>query len=109
MAEYIDAPNPPTVDGAKISLNHGLQYPYDASDDWWFNDETTSERPTTERWSVAAARAIIANLLGRRGIKQELRTDRIDEDVRVEIIQTIALIIDVAPEWWAERTKGDKQ
>lgn len=41
----------------------------------------------------AKARAIIANLQDRRGIKNELSRDNIDEATRAEIINEIAAII----------------
>jgi hypothetical protein len=96
---YIDAPNPPTIHVAMSSIDIGNRYPFDATNEWWNSeDEEKDSLPVYEgvpSWTVTAARGIIGNLTDRRGIKQELSIHNIDEDVRQEIIHTIAKIIAV--------------
>lgn len=65
----------------KTDLKFGHKYPYDGN------------RPQSD-WAHRAARGIIANLEGRRGIKNEL--NGIDKEIKVEIIDEIAEIIRVA-------------
>jgi len=62
-------------------IQHGQQYPYDG------------ERPN-EDFAHIAARGIFADLTDRRGIKSEL--NRCDDDVRMEIVDSVAEIIRVA-------------
>ena len=78
---------------AKHSIELGSTYPYDAPDSWWQSDETRIPPPATD-YAHKAARGILANLTDRRGIKQEF--NNIDEDVRAEIVESIAEIIRVA-------------
>ena len=76
---------------AKFDLQQGNKYPFDAPDKFW-SDEDTAPPPPTD-WAHAAARGVIYNLQDRRGIKNELHPYIIDEEVRVEIIATLAKII----------------
>ena len=104
MTDYIDNPTEPTEQGAIQCLYRASMWPYDAPDSWITSDGDTPP-PIAEKWSIAAARAIIYNLLDRRGIKQELQWYKIDEDVRAEIIKTIAMIIDMAPAWYENTSR----
>jgi hypothetical protein len=86
---------------AKKTIEHGSLFPFDATDKWW-NDDHDKYTPFPGDWSVIAARGVIADLRDRRDIKHTLQTDRIDEDVRAEIIQSLAEIIRLA------QKEGDK-
>ena len=103
MTDFIDSPNPPTPERARWSLEIGGKFPYDKPDSWWADSHDSHPVLLAPSWQVSAARGIVANLRGRRGIKYELQTDRIDEDVRQEIILTLAAIIEAAPAWYAEQ------
>lgn len=86
----------PKADGAAmiqaaLSLEVGSRYPYDAPDDWWDTDYPSL---LPGDWAHAAARGILADLLDRRGIKHEFK--QVDEDVRQEIVASIAAIIRLA-------------
>lgn len=70
-------------------LGRGLEYPFDAPDEWW--DSTDVPPPPSEDWAQAAARGVVANLKDRRGIKQGFAD--LDEDVRREIIADLSDII----------------
>lgn len=74
-------------------LQHGAEYPYDASDAWWASKQRRKP-PKPKDWAHEAARGIVADLKDRRGIKWGF--DDIDEDVRKEIVATIASIIRLA-------------
>jgi len=76
----------------QISLNHGGNFPYDAPDKWW--DGTGENPPAPDDWAHAAARGVAADLQGRGGIKHGF--DNIDEDIRTEIISSLAAIIRLA-------------
>lgn len=80
---------------AKLRLSHGAMFPFDADDAWWGSDGANDPPPAND-WAHAAARGVLADLTDRRGIKQEL--DGIDEDVRKELIATVADIIRTANE-----------
>lgn len=77
---------------AEFCLKHGAELPYDASDKWWASDGMPA--PKADDWAHAAARGVLADLEDRRGIKWEL--EKVDEETRVEIIQSIAAIIRLA-------------
>lgn len=62
----------------------GNKYPYD-------NPETTDSIKEPLDWAHSAARGILYDLSDRHTIKHSLYD--IDEDVRIEIIQTISEII----------------
>jgi len=81
---------------AKSRLEHGSNFPFDAPDSWWSSEGRKVEMPGD--WAVKAARGVIADLRDRRDIKQPLQIHLIDEDVRAEIIQTLAEIIRLAHE-----------
>lgn len=72
-------------------LTAGSEFPFDAPDSFW---EDSSDAPPAVDWAHAAARGIINNLQGRRGIKNQL--ENIDEDLRVEIVQELAELIRLA-------------
>lgn len=76
-----------------FALTMGDEYPYDAPDDWWRNssDREVLSGPPPKDWAHRAARGIYADLLDRRGIKQQLQD--VDEEVRAECIESAASII----------------
>lgn len=74
------------------SLRRGDRFPYDASDRWR-NGDTENPPPPTD-WAHRAARGVIADLTDRGGIKWGF--EDIDEDVRAEIVATLATIIRAA-------------
>lgn len=78
---------------AMVDLEIGNKYPYDATDEWWCSDDKA--KPPQD-WAHFAARGIISNLKDRRKIGRGF--DDIDEDVRQEIVETIADIIRLAYE-----------
>lgn len=75
----------------QIRLEHGAKFPWDAPDKWWEGDGTNP--PPPRDWAHAAARGIIADLSDRRGIKYEFKNVDIDEDIRAELVETMASII----------------
>lgn len=74
---------------AKHALEHGAQWPYDAPD-----SRSSDIPPPAKDWAHAAARGVLADLTDRRSIKNGFRD--IDEDVRVEIVESLAEIIRIA-------------
>lgn len=60
-------------------LEHSEAYPYD--------DRQGGD------WAVRAARGILANLCDRRGIKQALRDEDIDDGIKAEIVDDLAATI----------------
>lgn len=79
---------------AKSDISHGNRFPFDASNDWWHSSGGKPPKPAD--WAHAAARGIIKNLQGRQGIKHELQEQKIDEETRKEIVETLAEIIRTA-------------
>lgn len=77
---------------AEFRLKHGSRFPYDAPDGWWREDGT--QEPLGGDWAVVAARAVLADLCDRRGVKQGLYD--IDYEVRAEMVQSLADIIRLA-------------
>jgi len=77
---------------AEHTLKHGLQYPYDAPDAWWEGDGNNP--PAPDDWAHAAVRGILADLNDRRGIKHGFAN--INEEIRIEIAQSLARIVRVA-------------
>lgn len=75
---------------AKHSLEIGDKYPYDASDQWSI-DYPAAPPPPPIDYAHRAARGIIADLTDRRSIKWGFK--EIDEDVRAEIVASLAEII----------------
>jgi len=73
------------------ALEMGDKYPYDGTDDFWNGKEDAT--PPAD-WAHRAARGVIADLTDRRKIKNGF--DGIDEDVRIEIVATLATIIRAA-------------
>ena len=69
----------------------GYLSPYDASDEWWQRNDDAVGFPEPKDWAVVAARVVICNLRDRRGIKGGF--ERVDEETRVEIINTLADLI----------------
>lgn len=72
---------------------HGNKFPYDASDEW--GDSELPPPPPVD-WAHSAARGVVADLCDRRDIKNGFND--VDEEVRVEIVQTLAAIIRAAKE-----------
>lgn len=77
---------------AQRCLAMGAKYPYDAPDAWW--NSTDSTPPAASDWAHTAARGVLSNLRDRGGIKHAFND--IDEDVRAEIVQSLANIIRAA-------------
>ena len=63
-------------------LDHGRMFPYD------------NPIGLAVDWAHTAARGVMANLQDRRGIKQGFSD--IDEDIRIEIVQSLAEVIRLA-------------
>ena len=76
---------------ADHKLAMGARFPFDAPDIWWANGG--SPAPAKD-WAHAAARGVLADLTDRGGIKHTL--DSIDEEIRVEIVDSLADIIRAA-------------
>lgn len=77
------------------SLKMAQRFPYDAPDKWWNSDGENP--PVATDWAHLAARAVIINLQDRRGIKRGF--EDIDEDVRREIVESLAEIIRLAHQY----------
>lgn len=77
------------IEEASFYLGHGARFPYDAPD----GCETHSLPPPAD-WAHAAARGVLADLRDRRDIKRGF--ERVDEDVRKEIVESLAAIIRLA-------------
>lgn len=80
-------------------LSHGNRYPYDANDHWWKFGKVTGVPATmlTDDWALRAARGIMGNLMDRNVIGEAVR-NQVDEEVRAEVIETMAGIIRAAKE-----------
>lgn len=74
----------------KSRLAHGAKYPYDAPDSWWQQDGEPVPPPATD-WAHKAARGVLADLGDRHTIKRGF--ENIPEDIRAEIVDTLAAII----------------
>lgn len=72
---------------AKHRIKSGREYPYDAPDGWVHGKQAPPEIDSAH----AAARGILADLSDRLGIKKVLY--EIDEDIRIDIINSISEII----------------
>ena len=81
------------MDLALYALRHGAEHPYDAPDTWREKD-AAEPPPMAVDWAHAAARGILADLNGRRGIKWELA--EVEEETRVELTASLAAIIRIA-------------
>jgi len=79
---------------AKNDIDHGAQFPFDAPDSWWDGDGLNP--PAATDWAHAAARGVIANLQDRGGIGNELERSKVDEETRVEVVNSLAEIIRAA-------------
>lgn len=75
------------------ALDFGDRWPYDAPDSW-HRAYPEEPAPPPVDWAHRAARAIIADLTDRRGIKHGF--ENVDEDIRQEIVATLANIIRAA-------------
>lgn len=78
------------IERAKQSISLGAEFPYDAPDAWWNGDEE-AKPPASADDAHLAARAVVADLKDRRGIKNGF--NNVDEDIRVEIVDRLAEII----------------
>lgn len=76
------------MNGQEISLKIGNLYPYDGA---------MNGRPD---WAVKAARGVIADLQDRRGTKKIF--EKVDEDIRSEIVASLAEIIRLAYKQYAK-------
>lgn len=76
------------------TLEHGDKFPYDAPDAWW--RAYGEEPPPPRNWAHRAARGVLADLTDRRDIKRGF--ENVDEDIRAEIVDTLAVIIQAAKE-----------
>lgn len=85
------------MDLAIHRLELGNKFPFDASDEW---QSEMGPPPPPLDWAHSAARGVIADLTDRLGIKNGF--NGIDEDVRVEIIESLAEIIRQAEEHRSE-------
>jgi hypothetical protein len=74
---------------AEAAIRHGNQYPFDASDEWW--NGSGDDPPKAKSWAHSVARGIIADLQDRHTVGDAL--GGIDEETRVEIIETMTGII----------------
>jgi hypothetical protein len=70
-------------------LEHGRRLPFDAPDAWLESD-AGAPPPARDQYH-AAARGVIADLRGRRGIKHGF--DDPDEAIRCDIVNSLAAII----------------
>lgn len=77
---------------AERTVSLGAKYPYDAPDAWW--NSSGDNPPQATDWAHAAARGVLADLTDRRGIKHGFSD--LDEDIRAEIVGSIAAIIRAA-------------
>jgi hypothetical protein len=77
---------------ASRALIEGDEFPYDAADRWWCTHaDVVGRPPKPSDFAHRAARGIIANLRDRRGVKNGF--DRIDEDMRIDMVNDAAEII----------------
>ena len=76
------------MSNAVRSIAHGLKYPYDGTDGFWNGIEDATH---PDDWAHVAARGIMADLLDRRQVKNGFHG--IEENVRVDIVSSIAEII----------------
>lgn len=77
---------------AKHAIESGREFPYDAPDGWTRGQPT----PPEIDYAHAAARGILTDLCDRSGIKHGFAD--IDEEIRKDIIESIAEIIRQAKE-----------
>lgn len=75
---------------AKRNLARGADYPFDGPSEWYDIEQPRPPLPPFD-WAHAAARGILADLNDRSGIKHGFIG--ISEDVRAEIIGSLAAII----------------
>lgn len=73
------------------ALHSGEHYPFDATDEWIEMYSASRLPPEAKDYAHRAARGIIANLQDRRGVKYGF--NRIDEDMRIDIVEDISAII----------------
>lgn len=76
---------------ARQALHSGENWPFDATDEWIELYSASRLPPEAKDYAHRAARGIIANLQDRRGVKNGF--DRIDEDMRIDIVEDMAEII----------------
>ncbi|MGF6996846.1 hypothetical protein P3T25_005221 [Paraburkholderia sp. GAS32] len=79
-------------DIAKNLIEAAAQSPYDAPDVWLQASDLPP--PPALDWAHAAARGILEDLRGRSGVGNEL--EALDEDVRTELVESVADIIRTA-------------
>lgn len=87
------------VELARATIILGNRYPYDLPDEARGEITRGNLAPAVdhaERWNYRAARAIVCDLRDRRDIKQGF--NGVDEAIRSEIIERLALIIALCTE-----------
>jgi hypothetical protein len=80
------------IEYAKQKIEFGKKFPFD-----FFGDDWKDATPATD-WAHLAARAVMADLTDRRGIRQEI--DQVDDDVKLEILNVLTTIIREAKNQW---------
>lgn len=96
-------PEPTELTDTLHSIHMGVNFPYDASDVWW-NTPSPLCPPPAKDWAHLAARGVVASLEDRRGIKRGFA--EINEDIRVEIVESIAAIIRLAHKQETDRDRN---
>lgn len=85
------------MDDNLLMIKLANDYPFDAPDSWWNDISSPPQSPSVPKDAYhSAARAVIHDLQDRRDIKHLLRVDRMDEEVRQELVATLASIIKTA-------------
>lgn len=87
---------------AKLTLYLSSRTPYDAPDNFWACEG--SPPPPATDWAHAAARGVMHDLGDRRGIKWH--TENVAEDVRAELVQSLAEIIRAASDQEVDRLRA---
>lgn len=95
--EVIDSPVTDIEDRAIRCVKNGARWAYDTPD-MGENDELPPVVEEAKDWAHAAARGILYDLCDRRGIKNGF--DDIDEDVRKEIVESLAAVIRAAKQMY---------
>lgn len=81
------------LEHVRLRLRQGAEHPYD--EPYLFRENGEDYPMLAIDWAHRAAHGILADLCDRRGIKQALRADGLDEDdeTRAEIVAMMAEII----------------
>lgn len=81
---------------------HGQEFPFDATDEWWSSDDLDDGPPPPIDWAHAAARGIIADIQSREDLCDIFAHSEFDAETRVNMVLTMAAIIRLAYEKGAE-------